>query len=95
VSTQPQGNRVDAHIGGRVRQRRLELGLSPSQLGLSIGVSSQEVARYEVGLVRISASLFARVANALQAPISYFFAEMAPDAAYPNPANDQPGLTKH
>jgi transcriptional regulator with XRE-family HTH domain len=64
---------VDASIGGRVRERRLLLGLRGRQLAEIIGVTTQQVHRYETGDDRISAGMMYVVAQALETPISYFF----------------------
>lgn len=64
---------VDRHVGARVRGRRKALDISQSALGERIGVSFQQVQKYERGANRISVSTLARIADALDAPIGYFF----------------------
>ena len=64
---------IDAHIGGRIRDRRLLMGLSGRQLAEMIGVTTQQVHKYETGTDRISAGLIYVVAQALNTPISHFF----------------------
>ena len=64
---------VDVHVGSRVRLRRAALGLSQDQLGVAIGLSFQQVQKYERGTNRIGASRLYEVSKALQTPISYFF----------------------
>ncbi len=64
---------VDAHVGKRVRERRTVLGFSQQQLGETLGVSFQQVQKYERGTNRISASRLYRLANFLDAPVSFFF----------------------
>ena len=64
---------VDIHVGGRVRLRRSALGLSQDQLGAAIGLSFQQVQKYERGANRIGASRLYEMSKILQAPISYFF----------------------
>ena len=64
---------VDIHVGGRVRLRRSALGLSQDQLGEAIGLSFQQVQKYERGANRIGASRLYEMSKVLQTPISYFF----------------------
>jgi transcriptional regulator with XRE-family HTH domain len=67
--TQP----ADFHVGRRVRLRRLEIGVSQQKLGEHLGVSFQQVQKYEKGINRISASGLQQIAKLLDAPVSYFF----------------------
>ena len=64
---------VDIHVGGRVRLRRSALGLSQDQLGAAIGLSFQQIQKYERGANRIGASRLYEMSKILQTPISYFF----------------------
>lgn len=64
---------VDIHVGGRVRLRRSALGLSQDQLGAAIGLSFQQVQKYERGANRIGASRLYEMSKVLHIPISYFF----------------------
>lgn len=64
---------VDIHVGGRVRLRRSALGLSQDQLGAAIGLSFQQVQKYERGANRIGASRLYEMSKVLQTPIAYFF----------------------
>ncbi|HZL59242.1 MAG TPA: helix-turn-helix domain-containing protein [Stellaceae bacterium] len=68
---------IDAHVGGRIRLRRLQLGLSQSALALRLGVSFQAVQKYESGDIRISASRLYETAQVLLAAPGYFFEEYA------------------
>jgi transcriptional regulator with XRE-family HTH domain len=68
---------VDASIGKHVRARRLLLGISGRQLAEIIGVTTQQVHKYETGVDRISAGLLYVVAEALDTPISYFFGRLS------------------
>ncbi len=67
---------VDAHVGHRLRQRRTILGFSQTKLAEAIGVTFQQVQKYEQGSNRIGASRLHMVSKVLDAPISYFFDEM-------------------
>ena len=64
---------ADASIGARLRLRRRELGLTQSDLGEMIGVSYQQVQKYEVAKNRMSAGLLYDVSKLLGVPITYFF----------------------
>ena len=64
---------IDVHIGRRMRQRRSLLGISQSTLGTAMGVTFQQVQKYERGANRIGATRLYEVARALDVPISFFF----------------------
>lgn len=70
---QPSSPAIDAHVGGRIRQRRNELGISLWTLSRTLGVSMQQVQKYELGVNRVSASRLYDIGQALHAPILYFF----------------------
>lgn len=67
---------IDSAIGGRVRQRRRELGLTQAQLALALGVTFQQVQKYESGANRISAATLFWTARALQTTPAYFFQDI-------------------
>jgi transcriptional regulator with XRE-family HTH domain len=69
-------NPVDSQVGARVRARRLVLGISQEDLGKAVGVSFQQIQKYEKGANRIGASRLQKLSHALQIPISYFFEGM-------------------
>ena len=64
---------VDVHVGGRVRLRRRFLGLSQTELATAVGVTFQQVQKYERGFNRVSASKLYEIARVLKVPLSYFF----------------------
>jgi transcriptional regulator with XRE-family HTH domain len=70
-------NDVDAHVGSRLRQRRMLLGISQEQLAEMLGLTFQQVQKYERGTNRVSASRLFQLARALDTPITWFFDEMA------------------
>lgn len=72
-------NDVDAHVGARLRQRRMLLGISQEQLAEMLGLTFQQVQKYERGTNRISASRLFQLARALDTPITWFFEEMDPE----------------
>ena len=67
---------VDVHVGARVRLRRTLLGMSQEKLGNAIGLTFQQVQKYERGANRIGASRLFDMARALEVPVQYFFDEM-------------------
>jgi transcriptional regulator with XRE-family HTH domain len=66
-------NPVDVYIGRRVRMRRVEIGMSQALLGKQIGVTFQQIQKYEKGANRIVASRIQQIGKALEAPASFFF----------------------
>ena len=66
-------NETDVLVGTRVRIRRVELGLSQTQLANALGVTFQQVQKYEKGVNRIGASRLHAIAGVLHVPVSYFF----------------------
>ena len=71
--TQRSPNPVDLHVGGRVRMRRKMLGVSQERLAEALGLTFQQVQKYERGANRVSASKLYEIARFLGAPVSYFF----------------------
>ena len=69
-------NPTDRYVGARVRMRRLMLGMSQTTLGEALGLTFQQVQKYEKGTNRIGASRLQQIAHALQVPISLFFEEL-------------------
>jgi transcriptional regulator with XRE-family HTH domain len=70
-------NPVDLHVGGRIRMRRRILGVSQEKLADALGLTFQQVQKYERGANRVSASKLYEIARTLQAPITYFFEGLA------------------
>ena len=73
-------NPVDMHVGSRVRMRRMMLGISQEKLANALGLSFQQVQKYEKGANRIGASRLEHISRFLQVPVAFFF-EGASDAA--------------
>lgn len=67
---------IDAHVGKRIRLRRTLLGLSQEKLGEALGVTFQQIQKYERGTNRVGASRLYDIATALDVPISFFFDDM-------------------
>lgn len=72
---------IDIHVGSRIRMRRVLLGLSQQSLGKVLGVTFQQVQKYEGGANRVGASRLYRVAQALEVSPQYFFEDMPPEAS--------------
>ncbi len=68
---------VDRHVGARVRERRIMLGLTQQQLADLIGVTYQQAHKYERGINRVSAGRLFEIAQVLSVPVSYFFDGLA------------------
>src|SRR5712664_2893543 len=66
-------NPIDKHVGSRVRMRRMMLGMSQTKLGDALGITFQQVQKYEKGTNRISASRLQQISHTLQLPVSFFF----------------------
>lgn len=71
-------NAVDVHVGSRVRLRRNMLGLSQEKLGEALGITFQQVQKYERGTNRISASRLLEIARVLDVPVTFFFDKVDP-----------------
>jgi transcriptional regulator with XRE-family HTH domain len=68
-----RANSIDVRVGNRLRLRRTALGVSQEDLGRRLGLTFQQIQKFESGSNRISASYLFEIANALQVPVSYFF----------------------
>jgi transcriptional regulator with XRE-family HTH domain len=73
-------NPVDLHVGARIRLRRRMQGVSQEKLADALGLTFQQVQKYERGANRVSASKLYEIAAALRAPVSYFFDGLADPA---------------
>ncbi|MDG1707681.1 MAG: helix-turn-helix domain-containing protein [Emcibacteraceae bacterium] len=70
---------VDIHVGARVRLRRTLLGMSQEKLGKALGLTFQQVQKYERGANRIGSSRLFQLSRILDVPVSFFFDEMTTD----------------
>lgn len=75
-------NPTDKHVGSRVRMRRMMLSMSQEKLGEALGLTFQQVQKYEKGTNRIGASRLQQISAILQVPVSFFF-EGAPSVGLP------------
>lgn len=81
-------NPIDVHVGGRVRMRRLLVGMSQEKLADQLGITFQQVQKYEKGTNRIGASRLFEASQVLGVPVSFFYEELGGAAAR------QPGLAE-
>jgi transcriptional regulator with XRE-family HTH domain len=77
-------NAIDVHVGSRIRLRRTMLGMSQEKLGEGLGITFQQVQKYEKGANRVGASRLQHIAEVLNVPIPFFF-EGGPGAMSANP----------
>jgi transcriptional regulator with XRE-family HTH domain len=85
-------NPIDKHVGSRVRMRRMMLNMSQEKLGDALGLTFQQVQKYEKGTNRIGASRLQQISNILQVPVEFFFEGAQNIAGGPRPegATDAP-----
>jgi len=76
-------NPIDAHVGARVRLRRMLIGMSQERLGELLGVTFQQVQKYEKGTNRIGASRLYEMSRILEVAVQFFFDEMPEDGGRP------------
>ncbi|HLH97742.1 MAG TPA: helix-turn-helix transcriptional regulator [Xanthobacteraceae bacterium] len=76
-------NPIDKHVGSRVRMRRMMLSMSQEKLGGALGLTFQQVQKYEKGTNRIGASRLQQISHILQVPVAFFF-EGAPSEQAPS-----------
>ncbi len=79
-------NPVDVHVGARVRMRRTLLGMSQTTLGEAIGLTFQQMQKYEKGTNRISAGRLYALSGTLDVPVEYFFGDMPTAVAASSPS---------
>ncbi|PHP69193.1 transcriptional regulator [Zhengella mangrovi] len=66
-------NPIDIHVGSRIRLRRNMLGMSQEKLGESLGITFQQIQKYEKGTNRVGASRLQAISDVLQVPVAFFF----------------------
>ena len=82
-------NPIDKHVGSRVRMRRMMLSMSQEKLGGALGLTFQQVQKYEKGTNRIGASRLQQISHILQVPVAFFF-EGAPAAPHSEGMSEAP-----
>ena len=80
LKTQRSTGEYDHELGKRVRLRRVELGISQSDLAAKLGVSFQQVQKYEKGVNRVGAARLQQIATALDVPVTFFYESQTRDA---------------
>jgi transcriptional regulator with XRE-family HTH domain len=81
---------VDRHVGSRVRMRRLMLGMSQQKLGDELGLTFQQVQKYEKGTNRIGSGRLHQLSHILDVPVSFFFEGAPRPAGLPTRRRDSP-----
>lgn len=79
VDNKKQPNPIDVHVGSRIRLRRTMLGMSQEKLGESLGITFQQVQKYEKGTNRVGASRLQNIAAILNVTVSFFFEDAPGD----------------
>jgi len=78
---------IDAHVGARIRQRRIALSLSQRHIAELIGITSQQWNKYECGINRVSAARLYQIARVLNASIAYFYEGVSQQTPQQAPAH--------
>ncbi|MCT8998244.1 helix-turn-helix domain-containing protein [Chelativorans intermedius] len=84
-------NPIDVHVGSRIRLRRNMLGISQEKLGESLGITFQQIQKYEKGTNRVGASRLQAIASILNAPVSFFFEGAPGEDGAPAPGMAEEG----
>jgi transcriptional regulator with XRE-family HTH domain len=74
-------NPIDIHVGSRIRLRRTMLSMSQEKLGESLGITFQQIQKYEKGTNRVGASRLQNISTVLNVPVAYFFEDAPGEAA--------------
>ena len=85
IENKKKPNPIDVHVGSRIRLRRNMLGLSQEKLGESLGITFQQIQKYEKGTNRVGAIRLQAISSILTVPVSFFF-EDAPGSSATTPA---------
>ena len=80
TANKKQPNPIDIHVGGRIRLRRTMMGMSQEKLGEQLGITFQQVQKYEKGTNRVGASRLQNIAAILGVPVSFFFEDAPGDS---------------
>jgi len=73
IANKKKPNPIDVHVGSRIRLRRNMLGMSQERLGEGLGITFQQIQKYEKGTNRVGASRLQAISSLLGVPVSYFF----------------------
>jgi len=80
MAPRKQPNPIDVHVGSRLKLRRTMIGMTQEKLGEQLGVTFQQVQKYEKGVNRIGASRLQEISRILDVPVSFFFEEVRQEA---------------
>jgi transcriptional regulator with XRE-family HTH domain len=83
-------NPIDKHVGNRVRMRRMMLKMSQEKLGNAVGLTFQQIQKYEKGANRIGASRLQQIAQVLSVPVPFFFEGAPQSSARPQIVGEAP-----
>lgn len=83
-------NPIDVHVGGRVRLRRMLIGMSQEKLGELLGLTFQQIQKYEKGANRIGASRLYQISRILGVPVQFFFEDLDNDIEAPPESMSEP-----
>jgi transcriptional regulator with XRE-family HTH domain len=89
IENKKKPNPIDIHVGSRVRLRRTMLGMSQEKLGEALGITFQQIQKYEKGTNRVGASRLQNISTVLNVPVSFFFEDAPGD-----PSTGQPGMAE-
>ncbi len=89
IENKKKPNPIDIHVGSRIRLRRTMLGMSQEKLGDSLGITFQQIQKYEKGTNRVGASRLQNISGILNVPVAFFFEDAPGD-----PSTGQPGLSE-
>lgn len=88
IENKKKPNPIDVHVGSRIRLRRNMLGLSQEKLGESLGITFQQIQKYEKGTNRVSASKLWLIARFLNVELAYFFEGLSDSDVVAEPQQD-------
>lgn len=89
IENKKKPNPIDVHVGSRVRLRRTMLGMSQEKLGEALGITFQQIQKYEKGTNRVGASRLQNISKILNVPVSFFFEDAPGDSV-----GGQPGMAE-
>jgi transcriptional regulator with XRE-family HTH domain len=90
VEKESRPNPIDVHVGSRIRLRRTLMGMSQERLGEALGLTFQQVQKYERGVNRVGASRLYDLSRVLDVPISFFYDDMPESVGGPRAAGRGP-----
>jgi transcriptional regulator with XRE-family HTH domain len=95
MANKKQPNPIDIHVGSRVRLRRMMLSMSQEKLGEHLGITFQQIQKYEKGTNRIGASRLQHIARVLSVPVAFFFEDAPGPSGEPMPGMAEPHQTNY